>query len=59
MDRWERIENAYHVARGLGVEERLRFLDACCGPDDAMRQQIEVLLAQDGAPNSFLSLARS
>src|SRR5262245_62085079 len=54
MDRWEKIENAYHGARDLRGEDRSHFLDQQCGSDDAMRRQVEVLLAQDDNPNSFL-----
>ncbi len=55
MDRWEKIESAYHIARDLSCEDRSRFLDEHCGSDSAMRQQIEALLAQDENPTSFLS----
>src|SRR5262245_37802218 len=47
MERWQAIEDAYHAARDLSDEDRSRFLDARCGSDRAMRQQIDVLLAQD------------
>ncbi len=50
---WEKIESAYHRARALRGEDRSRFLDAVCGSDAAMRQQIEALLQQDEDPNSF------
>src|SRR5215471_17457611 len=55
MDRWEKIEHAYHGARGLSAEQRARFLDEQCGTDAAMREQVDVLLAQDDSPNSLLS----
>jgi serine/threonine protein kinase/Flp pilus assembly protein TadD len=54
MERWEKIENAYHGARDLRGEDRSHFLDQWCGSDDAMRRQVEALLAQDDNPNSFL-----
>ena len=43
-DWWEKIERAYHAARGLEDEERSRYLDDFCGSDAAMRRQIEALL---------------
>jgi eukaryotic-like serine/threonine-protein kinase len=55
MNRWEKIESAYHIARDLSSEDRPRFLDEYCGSDSAMRQQIEALLAQDENPTSFLN----
>jgi eukaryotic-like serine/threonine-protein kinase len=55
MDRWEKIESAYHIARDLTCEDRSRFLDERCESDGAMRQQIEALLAQDENLTSFLN----
>src|SRR5262249_35067794 len=55
MDRWDQIEHVYHAARDLAGVARVRFLDAHCGPDAAMRQQIEALLEQDESPDSFLN----
>src|SRR5262245_31415492 len=55
MERWEKIENAYHGARDLTGEDRSHFLDQECGPDHAMRLQVEALLAQDDYPDSFLN----
>jgi hypothetical protein len=55
MERWQAIEDAYHVARDLSDEDRSRFLDERCGSDRAMRQQIDVLLAQDTNLTSFLN----
>jgi hypothetical protein len=46
MERWEAIEDAYHIAHDLGDDARTRFLQERCGSDAAMRWQIEVLLAQ-------------
>jgi serine/threonine protein kinase/Tol biopolymer transport system component len=54
MERWEGIEDAYHIARGLSDHDRSRFLEERCGTDHAMRQQIEALLAQDENSTSFL-----
>jgi serine/threonine-protein kinase len=55
MARWDEIENAYHRARDLQSEDRSRFLDERCGSDDSMRRQVEILLAQDANPTSFLN----
>ena len=54
MERWETIEDAYHAARDLSDKDQARFLDERCGSDRGMRQQIEVLLAQDKDLASFL-----
>jgi serine/threonine protein kinase/Tol biopolymer transport system component len=55
MERWEAIEDAYHAARVLSDSDRARYLDVRCGSDRAMRQQIDVLLAQEGYLAGFLS----
>jgi eukaryotic-like serine/threonine-protein kinase len=55
MARWDEIENAYHRARDLRREDRSRFLDERCGSDESMRRQVEILLAQDANPTSFLN----
>jgi eukaryotic-like serine/threonine-protein kinase len=54
MERWEAIEDAYHIAHDLVDEARTRFLQERCGSDAAMRRQIEVLLAQDKRLSNFL-----
>jgi len=54
-DRWKQIEEAYHGARDLSGEERSRFLDQRCGSDQALREQIERLLAQDENVSGFLN----
>jgi Tol biopolymer transport system component/tRNA A-37 threonylcarbamoyl transferase component Bud32 len=52
---WKKVEELYHTARELSVEERPRFLDTACKTDAAMRRQIEVLLRQTEKPGSFLN----
>ena len=58
-DRWEKIEHLYHDARGLSAEQRGRYLEEQCGTDAGIREQVEVLLAQDDSPNSLLRPAVS
>ena len=52
-DRWEKIEHLYHDARGLSAEQRGRYLEEQCGTDAGIREQVEVLHAQDDSPNSL------
>src|SRR2546422_4549450 len=52
---WKKVEEIYHTARDLNGEERVRFLDAACMADAAMRRQIEVLLQQDENPDSLFN----
>ena len=56
MERWDAIEDAYHIAHDLDDEARTRFLQERCGSDAAMQRQIEVLLAQDNSLSHFLDL---
>ena len=53
-DRWARIEALYHGARARKPEERASFLAAECGEDDALREDVESLLAQPVSDDKFL-----
>jgi eukaryotic-like serine/threonine-protein kinase len=53
-DRWQLILRLYHRALGCEGEARVTFLDTACGTDDALRQQVESLLAED-PPHDFLA----
>src|SRR5262245_8087428 len=55
MDRWTRLEHVYHGARELSGDSREQFLDEQCGSDHDLRRQVEELLAQDAAPDSFFN----
>jgi hypothetical protein len=44
-DRWQRIEELYHSAREQGESQRSAFLDEVCAADEALREEIESLLA--------------
>src|SRR5271167_4657069 len=46
---WERIQKIFLEAADLCLEERARFLEAACAGDPALRDQVESLLAYDGA----------
>lgn len=52
--RWERIEAIFHRAAELAPEARATFLNEACGGDEALRQEVESLLAHDtGEGNTF------
>jgi eukaryotic-like serine/threonine-protein kinase len=53
-DRWSEVERLYHEALARRPEDRAAFLGATCESDDALRQEVESLLAHDGEA-SFLS----
>ena len=52
--RSERIEQLYHAAREYDPGQRATFLGHACAGDDALRQEVESLLAEDGGVESFL-----
>jgi TolB-like protein/predicted Ser/Thr protein kinase len=47
--RWQRIEQLYHDALERPAEDRLPWLAAACGEDDALRGEIEALMRYDAA----------
>jgi eukaryotic-like serine/threonine-protein kinase len=50
---WRKIEEMYHAALEREAEQRAAFLKVACGSDEALRQEVESLLAQKG-DGSFL-----
>jgi serine/threonine-protein kinase len=53
-DRWNTIERVFDAALDRPPEERAAFLDDACGGDDALRNEVEALLAADANPPPFL-----
>ncbi len=45
-DPWQKIEALYHAALERDPKTRAAFLDGACGNDDALRKEIESLLAE-------------
>jgi hypothetical protein len=52
--RWHKIEDLYHSACERKPEERRAYLEGACGGDEALRQEIESLLANENLAASFL-----
>ena len=53
-DRWQEIESLYHSAREQKPAERRTYLDRACAGDDALRREVESLLAHDDRAAGFL-----
>lgn len=53
-ERWARVERLYHEALTRDAHEREAFLADACAGDNALRREIESLLAHDGGA-AFLS----
>src|SRR5437870_5853992 len=53
-ERSQRVEQLYHAARERDPRERATFLAQACAGDDALRREVESLLAEDTGVHSFL-----
>jgi hypothetical protein len=53
-DRWGKISVLYHAALERPVDERRTFLESVCGGDEALRHEVESLLAETASGREFL-----
>src|SRR5437667_8306321 len=53
-ERSDQIEQLYHDARQRDPANRAAFLKQACAGDDALRREVESLLAEDAGVQSFL-----
>ncbi|MEN3332354.1 MAG: eukaryotic-like serine/threonine-protein kinase [Blastocatellia bacterium] len=53
-DRWPQVEEILHHALGLPRGERAAYLIHACGGDEALRKEVESLLAFDEPEDGFL-----
>jgi serine/threonine protein kinase/tetratricopeptide (TPR) repeat protein len=53
-ERWRRVEELYHAALARGVADRTAFLANACTGDEALRREVESLLAQPASGHGFL-----
>jgi hypothetical protein len=53
-DRWRKVEELYHAASDMPSAEREVFLVDSCRDDAELRHEVEELLRQSDAPDSFL-----
>src|SRR5262245_24248493 len=54
-DRWRRIEQIYEAAMQRAPSERSVFLESACGDDQALRRDVERLLAANEKAGDFLA----
>jgi len=54
-ERWQQAGELYHAALELPPAERASFLDGACGNDQALRQEVESLLAAKSEAGDFLA----
>ena len=58
-ERWRRVEQLCEAALERADVDRAAFLRDACGDDDALRREVERLLAQDQRPpDSFRGQSR-
>src|SRR3954471_14304091 len=53
-ERWREVEAVFLEARDQVPGERSAFLDRSCGSDEALRREVESLLAADVGATGFL-----
>ena len=54
MGHWQDISRLYHDALGRAEDERKAFLTEACAGDDALRREVESLLANESQAAGFL-----
>jgi eukaryotic-like serine/threonine-protein kinase len=54
-ERWQRVNELYHATLERPATERAAFLEAACEGDDALRREVDSLLACDDEAGSFLA----
>ena len=54
-ERWKQISSLYHAATACGERELSALLAERCGSDDALRRDVEALLAQPASAAKFLN----
>ena len=53
-ERWQAVKDLFDAALARPAEERARFLDRACAGDEALRREVESLLASDEEAKSFM-----
>src|SRR5712692_4260848 len=54
-ERWREIESLYHAACELKPENRQAYLERACSGDEALRREVESLLAHEDMAGNFLA----
>ena len=52
-ERWQRVEQLYHTALARDADGRASFLAEACAGDEALRREVESLLAHRSRPRGF------
>jgi serine/threonine protein kinase/Flp pilus assembly protein TadD len=54
-ERWQRVEELYHAARARQGRDSAAFLADACAGDEALRREVESLLAHPASADAFLA----
>jgi serine/threonine protein kinase len=54
-ERWQRVEELYHAARARREGDHAAFLADACAGDEALRREVESLLAHPASADAFLA----
>jgi eukaryotic-like serine/threonine-protein kinase len=54
-EQWERVARLYEAASVLPSEERVAFLREACDGNEALREEVQSLLASEGTAGDFLN----
>jgi len=57
-ERSQQVEQIYHAARERDPRECAAFLEQACAGNDALRREVESLLAEDDGVQNFLETIR-
>jgi serine/threonine protein kinase len=52
--RWQRVEELFHAARALPLEERSTFLIDACPQDESLRLEVEALLSEPASDDGWI-----
>lgn len=55
-DKWQQIESLFHAAVNLSAHERVAFLAESCSGDEALKHEVEQLLAADISDESATAM---
>ena len=53
-ERWQQVENLYHATLAKDANERGAFLDQACAGDEALRREVESLIALEPHAEKFI-----
>jgi eukaryotic-like serine/threonine-protein kinase len=53
-ERWRRVEELYHSAVKIPLDQRSKFLQSQCAGDEALRDEVESLLSYESSAEGFI-----